>query len=155
VDDAAAADLFDGATAQYDTDVLHSTVAQALIDGLADVASPRLVLDVATGTGVAAFAELRLYPERILAVDISPGMITRAKEKATKFDPDNVITWKLAPAVPASVESEGCDVVVCASSLHFLGMDALRDWLRVSARRINDAGQNSRSVFLVDGTKPA
>jgi hypothetical protein len=45
VDDTAAADLFDGAAAHYDSDLFHATVAHALIDCVADVGSPRLVLE--------------------------------------------------------------------------------------------------------------
>jgi arsenite methyltransferase len=131
VDDAKAADLFDGVAEHYDTDLFHTAVADALIDGLSDMSPPELILDIATGTGSAAFAALRLCPDRVLAVDISPNMITQAKLKAVARDSDSLITWRVAAAVPAPASTASADVVVCASSLHFLGVAALQDWLRV------------------------
>ncbi|MEC3981849.1 class I SAM-dependent methyltransferase [Amycolatopsis sp. H20-H5] len=131
MNDTTAADLFDDMAEHYDEDLFHLTVAQALIDGLAGGPAPELVLDVATGTGIAAFAALRLAPARIVAVDISPRMITRATVKSAEQDPGTRITWRVGPAVPAAAEPASADVVLCASSLHFLGAEALHDWLRV------------------------
>ena len=86
-----AAGLFDGIAAHYDEDTFHGLVADALVDGLGRTA-PERVLDVATGTGVAAFAALRLEPGEVLAIDISPGMIAQAEAKAATHDPGKRIT---------------------------------------------------------------
>jgi ubiquinone/menaquinone biosynthesis C-methylase UbiE len=104
-------------------------VAEALVDGL--TTKPSVLLDVACGTGAASFAALRLGPERIVATDISPAMITVATEKAAELDPESRIAWHAGPAVPMPVEDGSADAVVCASALHFLGMTALADWRRV------------------------
>src|SRR6185312_1488558 len=46
---------------------------------------PRLILDVATGTGDFAFEALSiLNPEKIIGVDISQGMLDIAQQKITK-----------------------------------------------------------------------
>ncbi|MEO7046980.1 MAG: class I SAM-dependent methyltransferase, partial [Ferruginibacter sp.] len=46
---------------------------------------PKLILDVATGTGDFAFEALTiLKPEKIIGVDISQGMLNVAQQKITK-----------------------------------------------------------------------
>jgi ubiquinone/menaquinone biosynthesis C-methylase UbiE len=124
--------VFDEIATQYDEDLFHQVVAEKLITGLADAPSPRLVVDIATGTGAAAFAALQhLGARRVVGVDLSAGMIARARAKSMIQDPAGQIDWMVAPAVPAPVADSSADLVVCASSLHFLGHAALRDWLRV------------------------
>ncbi|RSM54161.1 DUF2203 domain-containing protein [Amycolatopsis sp. WAC 01376] len=145
-----AAGLFDGIAAHYDEDTFHGLVADALVDGLG-LRAPGRVLDVATGTGVAAFAALRLEPGEVLAIDISPGMIAQAEKKAATHDPGRLITWQVASAVPSPVEDEGADAVLCASSLHFLGAAALRDWLRV----LRPGGRVAFSLPLASAFRPS
>ena len=124
--------VFDEIAGDYDDDLFHQVVAEKLVLGVADAPSPRLVLDVATGTGAAAFAALQhLGARSVEAVDLSPRMIDRARAKAFVQDPAGRITWHVGPAVPAPVPVGSTDLVVCASSLHFLGAEALKDWLRV------------------------
>ncbi|WP_329052258.1 class I SAM-dependent methyltransferase [Amycolatopsis sp. NBC_01488] len=121
--------FFDGTAEHYDEDTFHAQVADALVAPLPP--EPGLVLDVATGTGFAAYAALRLKPARVLAVDLSPAMLARASAKAASLDPTGVITWQVGPAVPMPSPDGTADVVLCASSLHFLGAVAFADWLRV------------------------
>ncbi|SFB60398.1 Methyltransferase domain-containing protein [Amycolatopsis marina] len=124
--------LFDGLAPGYDGDHFHESVAEALVRGLPATVSPRLVLDVATGTGAAAFAALRhLDARRLVGVDISPAMIERARGRAAVQDADGRIDWQVGQAVPAPMADDAVDIVLCASSLHFLGRAALHDWLRV------------------------
>ncbi|MEV4320573.1 class I SAM-dependent methyltransferase [Actinocrispum sp. NPDC049592] len=124
--------VFDEIATHYDEDLFHQVVAEKLISGLADAPCPRLVLDVATGTGAAAFAAVQhLGARRVVGVDLSAGMISRARAKSAVQDPESRITWTVAPAVPAPVPDASVDLVLCASSLHFLGGAALRDWQRV------------------------
>jgi arsenite methyltransferase len=145
-----AAGLFDGVAEHYDQDAFHGIVAEALVDGLGST-SPDRILDVATGTGVAAFAALRLKPGEVLAIDISPGMIAKAEAKSATQDPDRTITWQVASAVPSPVEDEGADAVLCASSLHFLGTAALRDWLRA----LRPGGRVGFSLPLASAFRPS
>lgn len=124
--------LFDEIAAGYDDDLFHQVVAEKLVNGVADAPQPDLVLDVATGTGAAAFAALQhLGARSVAAIDSSALMIDRAKAKAAVQDPSGKITWHVGPAVPAPVPASAVDLVVCASALHFLGAAALKDWLRV------------------------
>ncbi|MGW3965539.1 class I SAM-dependent methyltransferase [Amycolatopsis sp. NPDC005003] len=127
--DESRAAFFDGTAEHYDDDTFHARVADALVEPLPS--EPELVLDVATGTGFAAYAALRLKPVRVLAVDLSPAMVARAKAKAPTQDPDGRIEWRVGPAVPMPAPDGSADVVICASSLHFLGAVAFADWRRV------------------------
>ncbi|WP_033261421.1 class I SAM-dependent methyltransferase [Amycolatopsis vancoresmycina] len=126
--DESRAAFFDTTAEHYDDDTFHASVASALVEPLPP--GPGLVLDVATGTGFAAYAALRLKPTRVLAVDLSPAMVARAEAKAD-LDPERRIEWRVGPAVPMPAEDHSADVVLCASSLHFLGAVAFEDWLRV------------------------
>ncbi|SEF31647.1 Methyltransferase domain-containing protein [Amycolatopsis pretoriensis] len=121
--------FFDETAEHYDEDDFHALVADALVSPLPS--APELVLDVATGTGFAAYAALGLKPARVLAVDLSPAMVARATAKAAASDPAGVIEWRVGPAVPMPAPDSSADVVLCASSLHFLGAVAFEDWLRV------------------------
>ena len=125
--------FFDAAADAYDADPHHGMITDLLLAGLPCMASaPGLLVDVATGTGVAAFAALRaLDPARVVAVDISPRMVERAIAKACAADPDGRIEWQVAPAVPLALPDGAADVVLCTAALHFLGPAALRDWRRV------------------------
>lgn len=42
---------------------------------------PKLILDIATGTGDLAIEALSLNPEKIIGIDISSGMLEKGKEK--------------------------------------------------------------------------
>src|SRR6478735_6039726 len=46
---------------------------------------PKLILDIATGTGDLAIEALSLNPERIIGIDISEGMLAVGKEKISKL----------------------------------------------------------------------
>ncbi|MFF0146779.1 methyltransferase family protein [Amycolatopsis sulphurea] len=135
-------ELFDAQAPGYDADSFHPLVADTLVDGLSP--GPSLLVDVATGTGAAAFASLRLDPAAVLAVDFSPAMIEQAHRKAARLDPGGRISWQVAPAVPLPLDDSSADAVVCASALHFLGAAALADWRRV----LRPGGQLAFSISL-------
>jgi SAM-dependent methyltransferase len=116
----------------YDDNPHHPRIAELLISGMPVAKPPALLVDVATGTGFAAYAALRaLGPERVLAVDISSAMIGQARRKAADLDPSGVITWRLGTAVPLDLADASADAVTCASAMHFLGAAAVREFRRV------------------------
>ncbi|CAM4198168.1 class I SAM-dependent methyltransferase [Kibdelosporangium persicum] len=144
--------MFDEIAAGYDDNLYHQVVAEKLVTGVADAPQPGLVLDVATGTGAAAFAALQhLGAREVVAIDLSARMIERAKAKAVVQDPSGKITWHVGPAVPAPVPALGTDLVVCSSSLHFLGVEALKDWLRV----LRPSGRLAFSIPLAGTFAPS
>ncbi|MET0234893.1 MAG: class I SAM-dependent methyltransferase [Kibdelosporangium sp.] len=144
--------VFDEIADGYDDDLFHQVVAEKLVISVADAPSPGLVLDVATGTGAAAFAALQhLGAREVVAIDLSAKMIDRARAKAVLQDPFSKITWQVGPAVPAPVPAASADLVVCASALHFLGAAALQDWLRV----LRPGGRLAFSVPLATTFNPS
>jgi ubiquinone/menaquinone biosynthesis C-methylase UbiE len=146
------ASAFDAAADTYDDDLHHAEIAEELVRGLQPIPSPALVVDVATGTGFAAFAALRLLAaQRVVGVDISQGMLDRARAKAVHEDPEGRIEWRHAPAMPLDLGEGTVDVVLCASALHFLGRDALRDWLRV----LRPGGHVAFSVPMAEDFQPS
>jgi ubiquinone/menaquinone biosynthesis C-methylase UbiE len=147
-----AVNVFDEIATHYDEDLFHQVVAEKLVTGLADSPCPDLVLDVATGTGTAAFAAVQhLGARRVVGVDLSAGMISRARAKSFLQDPGAKITWTVGHAVPAPVEDGSVDLVLCASSLHFLGSAAVKDWLRV----LRPGGRIAFSMPSADGFHPS
>ncbi|MFB9931159.1 class I SAM-dependent methyltransferase [Amycolatopsis halotolerans] len=141
--------LFDADAAGYDEDTFHPYVAERLIGGLAP--KPTLLIDVAAGTGAAAYAALRqLEPTAVFAIDLSPAMIEIARAKAADRDPDGRISWHVGSAVPLPIGDGEADAVVCASALHFLGPRALADWRRV----LRPGGKLAFSMVSSERFKP-
>jgi demethylmenaquinone methyltransferase / 2-methoxy-6-polyprenyl-1,4-benzoquinol methylase len=56
---------------------------------------PKVILDIATGTGDFAIEALKLNPERVVGVDISEGMLNVGKEKIKQRGLENIIELKL------------------------------------------------------------
>ncbi|MFF0630537.1 class I SAM-dependent methyltransferase [Streptomyces sp. NPDC004296] len=110
----------------------HEEIARALIAWLAP-GPVDAVADVACGAGAVARQLAPNRPENappILAVDLSPGMVAVGRARAGGAGCDAAIDWRVADAVPLPVADHSLDVVLCASSLHFLGRRAPADWRR-------------------------
>jgi demethylmenaquinone methyltransferase/2-methoxy-6-polyprenyl-1,4-benzoquinol methylase len=56
--------------------------------------APKMILDVATGTGDFAFEALTLNPQKVVGVDISTGMLEHGREKVKKRNLDDKIELK-------------------------------------------------------------
>lgn len=56
---------------------------------------PKIILDIATGTGDFAIEALSLKPTKIIGIDISEGMLAVGKEKIKKKGLDHIITLQL------------------------------------------------------------
>ncbi|GAA5198990.1 class I SAM-dependent methyltransferase [Rugosimonospora acidiphila] len=141
---------FDDLAGSYD-DAYHDEVARRLVALIAP--SPdESVADVACGTGAVALSVAASRPAAgpgarsapatprasaeptapaILAVDLSAGMVAAGRARADRLGYAAAIEWRVASAVPLPVADAVLDVVMCASSLHFLGRAALADWRRV------------------------
>ncbi|MDX1445828.1 bifunctional demethylmenaquinone methyltransferase/2-methoxy-6-polyprenyl-1,4-benzoquinol methylase UbiE [Lishizhenia sp.] len=55
---------------------------------------PKRILDLATGTGDFAIAALKLNPEKVVGVDLSPGMLEVGKQKMKKKGVDHIISME-------------------------------------------------------------
>ncbi|MEN9304471.1 MAG: hypothetical protein RL264_2900 [Bacteroidota bacterium] len=56
---------------------------------------PKRILDIATGTGDFALANLKLKPEEIVGMDISEGMLEVGRKKMKKKKVDHIISMQL------------------------------------------------------------
>ncbi|MFF3327637.1 class I SAM-dependent methyltransferase [Streptomyces sp. NPDC002889] len=125
------AGVFDDLAPSYDHEH-HEEVARALL-ALVGPGPMDAVADVACGAGAVAVQLARSRPAAappVLAVDVSPGMIEAGRARAASPVRSAAIDWRLADAVPLPVAEHSLDVVLCASSLHFLGGRAVADWRR-------------------------
>lgn len=76
---------------------------------------PKLILDVATGTGDFAFEALAiLKPEKIIGVDISQGMLDIAKQKIAKRNLGDRFEIKLGDSEKLPFEANEFDAVTVA-----------------------------------------
>ncbi|MFI8824366.1 class I SAM-dependent methyltransferase [Streptomyces sp. NPDC053431] len=128
------AQAFDALSGTYD-DAHHDAVAAELTAWLAPSAG-EAVADAACGTGAVALAVAARWRDSgatalpVLAVDLSAGMVAAGRARAERAGRAGAVDWRVGPAVPLPVGDGALDVVLCASSLHFLGKAALADWLR-------------------------
>lgn len=123
------ANAFDELAGGYDNDH-HDEIARLLLDLVRPAAGDRIA-DVACGNGAVALALARAgVTVPVVAVDISPGMIAVGRERAEAAGLAAAIDWRVGQAVPLPVPDASLDLVLCSSSLHFLGSTALADWRR-------------------------
>ena len=115
----------------------------------------REVADIACGTGILADRiERELGAEQVFGVDMSEGMLAKAKARSA------VVTWLRGPAESLPFGDGALDAVVTTSAFHFFDQPAaLADFYRVLApggvaavTTFAPAGPVSR---LTGGTSPA
>jgi len=133
---------FDELAGAYDHEH-HDAVARALLEFMGSPLDGRAA-DVACGGGAAALAlaEIRAAGQLadasqaapILAVDLSPAMIATGRARAEQAGYAEAVDWRIGSALPLPADDGTLDLIVCASSLHFLGTAALADWRRALRR---------------------
>lgn len=91
----------------------------------------RKVADIACGTGILADRiERELGPEQVFGVDMSEGMLAKARARSA------VVTWLRAPAESLPFGDSALDAVVTTSAFHFFDQPAtLGEFHRVLAPR--------------------
>lgn len=116
----------------YDNSTFHLRLANRLIE-LAQLHSGQLVLDIATGTGMAAIAAARIVGREghVVGVDISPGMLEQAKRKIEASGLKN-IEFIEADADYLNFSDRSFDAVLCSSAIAYLTdiPAVLRQWYR-------------------------
>ncbi|RLU83099.1 hypothetical protein CTZ27_29405 [Streptomyces griseocarneus] len=120
---------FDQRAATYDTSAMHRWQARQAV-GLATPRPSTWVLDVATGTGLAAreAAGLTGGDGRVVGVDLSPGMLRVARERS----PGNC-SYAVADAHRLPFGADRFDLVLCVVGLPYLDAPAaMREWVRVA-----------------------
>ncbi|WP_159468631.1 bifunctional demethylmenaquinone methyltransferase/2-methoxy-6-polyprenyl-1,4-benzoquinol methylase UbiE [Dyadobacter sp. 3J3] len=73
---------------------------------------PKVILDIATGTGDFAIEALSLHPEKIYGVDISEGMLAVGREKIAKLGKQNIITLQSGDSESLTFENNYFDAVI-------------------------------------------
>ncbi|WP_158858976.1 bifunctional demethylmenaquinone methyltransferase/2-methoxy-6-polyprenyl-1,4-benzoquinol methylase UbiE [Lunatibacter salilacus] len=73
---------------------------------------PKLILDIATGTGDFAIEALALNPDKVIGVDISEGMLAEGRKKLKKRKLDNRIELQLGDSEKLLFEENKFDAVI-------------------------------------------
>ena len=73
---------------------------------------PKVILDIASGTGDFAIEALSLNPEKIVGVDISEGMLAVGREKIKKLGKQNIITLQSGDSESLSFADNYFDAVI-------------------------------------------
>lgn len=73
---------------------------------------PRQILDIATGTGDFAIEALALKPDRVVGVDISPGMLEQGKKKMKKRGLNHLIDMQMGDSEKLLFENNTFDAVI-------------------------------------------
>ncbi|HMR58635.1 MAG TPA: bifunctional demethylmenaquinone methyltransferase/2-methoxy-6-polyprenyl-1,4-benzoquinol methylase UbiE, partial [Cyclobacteriaceae bacterium] len=76
--------------------------------------NPKIILDVATGTGDFAIETLKLSPTQVIGVDISPGMLEVGRQKMKDRGYDQIIDLQLADSENLPFEENKFDAVIVA-----------------------------------------
>lgn len=76
--------------------------------------NPKVLLDVATGTGDFAIESLSLKPEKIIGIDISNGMLDKGRAKIKKLKKEEIIELKYGDSEEIPYESEYFDAITVA-----------------------------------------
>ncbi len=77
-------------------------------------ANPKNVLDIATGTGDLAINLVSSKPEKIIGLDISPGMLEVGREKIKAQKLDNMIEMQIGDSENLPFESNTFDAITVA-----------------------------------------
>ncbi|CAG5012256.1 Demethylmenaquinone methyltransferase [Dyadobacter sp. CECT 9275] len=73
---------------------------------------PKVILDIATGTGDFAIEALSLNPEKIIGVDISEGMLAVGREKIARLKKENIISLQSGDSESLNFTDNYFDAVI-------------------------------------------
>lgn len=122
---------FDRRGPTYDASQTHQRIIAALVSS-APLHSGMRVLDIATGTGAAAFRAGEVVGPQgsVLGIDISDGMLAEARRKAAAAGLRNV-EFIQADAEQIDLAARSFDLILCASALVMMRdiPAALRRWV--------------------------
>lgn len=109
---------------------------------------PKQILDVATGTADLALEAVRLNPERITGIDISPKMLDIGRQKIRSRKLEQVITLETGEAEHLRFDSGSFDAVMAAFGVrNFIDLQlGLKEFHRVLRR--------GGSAMILEFSKP-
>lgn len=76
--------------------------------------NPKIILDVATGTGDFAIEALALNPDRVIGVDISEGMLEMGRKKMKTLGHETIIELRTGDSENLPFEDNKMDAVIVA-----------------------------------------
>jgi ubiquinone/menaquinone biosynthesis C-methylase UbiE len=125
--------IFDARAARYVNDDWHRRYAEHFVAAV-PLRVGDVVLDAGTGTGFAACAIARRIGSagRVLAVDLSEGMLAHAREFLTREGVGNVELRRGDATELSDLKRSTLDAVLCSAGLLYMPVTkALREWHRV------------------------
>ncbi len=110
---------------------------------------PKLILDVATGTGDFAIQALDLKPEKIVGVDISEGMLEVGRKKMKERHLDQIIELRSGDSENLPFEENKFDAVIVAFGVR--NFEDLKKGLTEIFRVVKPGGK----VVILEFSKPS
>lgn len=148
------ANMFDNISHKYDLlnhtlsmgiDILWRKKAIKLLKPF----SPKVILDIATGTGDFAVEATKLNPDKIIGVDISKGMLEVGRKKMAKKGLSDLIELKLGDSENLEFEDNKFDAVTVAFGVR--NYENLKKGLGEMFRVTKDEGH----VMIIEFSKPS
>lgn len=109
---------------------------------------PKLILDIATGTGDFALEALELNPDKVIGVDISEGMLEVGKQKMIKKGVQDRIEMQLGDSEKLLFEDDKFDAVIVAFGVR--NYENLKKGLTDMRRVLKPGGK----TVIVEFSKP-
>lgn len=147
------AEMFDNISARYDflnhfLSIGIDKIWRRKAVKILSKSKPKIILDIATGTGDFAISLKKINPEKIIGIDISKGMIDIGKKKLVQKKLDNLISFQVADSENLPFEEGAFDAITVAFGVrNFEHLDiGLVEMLRV----LKTNGQ----VVILEFSKP-
>ena len=108
--------MFDSIAGRYDflnhflsmgIDIIWRRKAVSMLKAI----KPKIVVDIATGTGDFAIEALSLNPEKVIGLDISMGMLEIGKKKVEKVKGGEKISMEFGDSENLGLESDSVDAI--------------------------------------------
>ena len=146
--------MFDSISGRYDflnhflslgINILWRKKAISLLRDL----QPKIILDVATGTGDFSIEALSLKPEKIIGVDISEGMLEVGRRKMRKKKIDSIIELRLGDSENLPFTDNFFDAVIVAFGVR--NFEDMKGGLTEMLRVVKPGGK----VIVLEFSRPS
>jgi demethylmenaquinone methyltransferase/2-methoxy-6-polyprenyl-1,4-benzoquinol methylase len=109
---------------------------------------PKLILDVATGTGDLAIEAIKIHPDKIIGIDIAEDMLAIGRQKLEKKKLDHLISLHVGDSENLQFEDAYFDAVMVAFGVR--NFENLEKGLSEMCRVMKPGGQ----VMILEFSKP-